>query len=99
MRYGEASTIATTIADQIGGRALYMMGARDLVALDSGRTLRFAVMRGARCTYVAVTLDPDDTYAVRTYTRALRPLRDVSGVYVDALRRVIGDVTGLAVSL
>ena len=97
-------TIAKIIADQIGGGALYMIGAKQLT--DMGNGLRMKVMRNAkRVTHVLIELDPSDTYTV-TFNRQKRApsyevetMGVVEGVYVDMLKSIIEDGTGLALSL
>jgi len=97
-------SIATIIRDQIGGRAFYMMGARNLV--DTGQGLRWQVDRNAkRITHVHVTLDPSDTYTVefirvgRAPKRRVETLASHSDIYCDQLHSVIEAETGMALSL
>ncbi len=99
--------VATTIANQIGSRALYMIGAKNLAG--SGTALTFKVMRnGAKVTHVKVTLDAQDTYSVdflKCSTRSKNPdnwvktVADFSGIYCDNLTDLIGSTLGLATSL
>jgi hypothetical protein len=99
------SSIADTIRDQIGNRALWMIGARDLTGNTDG--LHFRIMRNdRRVTHIDVTLDPDDTYTVRFLRVGRRrgvatcdELARYSDVYCDMLRSIINKGTGLAVSL
>lgn len=99
-----AAETARTIAQQIGGRALFMMGARNLT--DTGRGLAFKIMRNARrVTHVAVYLEPTDTYEVRFLRQKRAPnfgvevMAEFDGVYFDQLRGLIESETGLALSL
>ena len=96
-----ANDIARTIAAQIGNRAFFMMGAKNLLA--SERALQFKVGRNAKAvTHVTVTLAADDTYTVRfdrVRKYVAKPVAEVEGVYVDSLRQVIESNTGLYLSL
>lgn len=101
------SKIGQTIADQIGGRAFMMLGAKDLVATENG--LRFAIGKNERgVNRVVVELDADDTYTVKfwnvstsrkTYETKIKEISEVSMVYVDSLRRVIESGTGMYTSI
>lgn len=98
--------IAQTISQQIGGRALKMIGARDLVAIESG--LQFKLGRGARnangaVTHVRIVLDQGaDLYdveflfvrGVKVTTRA-----KTEGAYADMLNELIESETGMYTSL
>ena len=60
-----SNQIAQTIADQIGRRALTMIGASTFLALESA--LAFKVGRNPKgASHVTVTLAPDDTYTVKS---------------------------------
>jgi hypothetical protein len=99
--------VANTIADQIGQRAFRMLGAKDL--MGDANSLTFKIGRNAQgVTHVRVQLDPDDTYTmqflkVRTskkppyYERKV--LSEASGIYVDQLRGIITEKTGLYTNL
>jgi hypothetical protein len=95
-------TAATTIRDQIGRKALAMLGAYDLVAFDTGLQLK---IRGSRkVNVIRVTLDPTDTYTVK-FSR-WQPKRmvntavaDFSHVHADELNELIERTTGLYTSL
>ena len=99
-------TIAKQISDQIGGRAFFMMGAKQLT--DIGDGLRFKVGRGARnksgaVTHVTVTLDAaQDLYNIRfEYVRGLKvtPRATHDGIFCDMLHEIISAETGMALSL
>ena len=71
-----------TTIDQIGKVTLMSVGARNFISAPD--SLRFTVGRGDRI--VTVTLDPDDTYSVRTQLkRTGRVIFEVSGIYCDQL--------------
>ena len=104
--------VAETIAEQIGGPALYMIGARNLVGsgpeADHRGRLSFKVGRNARkVTHVRITLEPTDLYTLEFLrvpslrARDLTPetLSTVEGVYFDQLRPVIERETGLRTHL
>ncbi len=93
--------VASIIQDQIGHRALMMIGARELTATPN--SLTFKVGRNAKgVTHVKVTLDPSDTYnveAIRVHGRNVTPKAGRVDVYADQLQDVIGSLTGLYTSL
>ena len=93
-------TVANTIRDQIGKRALLMLGAVNLVGDE--KSLSFKV-RGCRTiTHIRVTLEADDTYTMEFYkcrgiNRTL--VKSHSQVYADMLNNFIESETGLRTSL
>jgi hypothetical protein len=93
--------VADTIRQQIGQRALYMLGAKNLVG--DHNSLTFRIGRNAKSiTHVRVTLDPSDTYTVETLRATVssnKVLSKVSDIYVDQLRSTIAHATGMALSL
>lgn len=94
--------VANTIREQIGNRALAMIGARDLVG--DATSLRFRVGRNARgVTHLTVRLDPCDTYTVTAIKVGrnwnVTTIGEVADVYADSLRRVIESLTGMYTSL
>lgn len=97
----DTMAVANTIRDQVGGRALFMLGARDL--LGSADSLKFRVARNDKgVTHVVIKLDPSDTYTVEFFAvRGLkcREIASVPFVYADSLNRVIESHTGLRTSL
>lgn len=93
--------IAQTIANQIGNGALYMIGAKNLLAHDDG--LSFRVGRNSKSVnYVKITLNSMDTYDVEYgYIRGMNYTvrNNESGLYFDMLRDSIERNTGLYTSL
>ena len=102
-----SSKIGQTIADQIGGRAFVMLGAKDLITTENG--LQFAIGKNGRgINRVVVELDADDTYTVKfwnvsisrkTYDVKIKAISECSSVYADSLHRVIENATGLYTSI
>ena len=95
---------ANIIREQIGHKALYMMGAKNLVG-DS-RQLTWKVGRNSkRVRWVQVILDPSDTYTVRFLGGGRAPSFEVierashSMVYFDQLHAIIEKETGFYLSL
>lgn len=102
--------VAETIAQQIGGRAFTMLGARELIG--DTNSLTFRIGRNAQgVSHVRVQLDPSDTYTVQ-FLKVSRPTRrrgvghierkvlsEVSDVYVEDLRKIIESKTGLYTNL
>ncbi len=94
------NTIATTIRDQIGNRALFMLGAQNLLATEKG--LSFKIRGCRKISHVRVTLDPCDTYTVqfvKCVGTAIKTVAVSYQVYCDGLLQVIEHHTGLATSI
>lgn len=101
MSIGNNVAVAEAIRLQIGHKAFMMMGAKNFFATGPG--LQFDV--GKNCmhiTRIIVTLDPSDTYTVKFYKGkglTLKEIKSVSDVYVESLRMVLSNTTGLYLSL
>lgn len=97
-----SANVAQVIASQIGNRALFMIGAKNLCA--SEKSLSFKVGRNdKRVTHVRVTLTPADVYEVQ-FLRCIgfKPtvtIAERENVYADSLNAVIETETGLRTSL
>jgi hypothetical protein len=99
--------VANIIKDQIGGRALFMLGAKELIGTEN--SLQFRIGRNAKgVTHIKITLDPSDTYTVeftrfrmnhKTYVPSIVVLAKVDDVYVEDLHSVIETHTGMYTSL
>jgi len=93
--------IAKEIANQIGNKALYMIGAKQLVAGEN--FLMFKIGRNAKgVNKVKITLNSMDTYdveflSVRGVNCKLKS--EERGIYNDMLRGAIERNTGLYTSL
>ena len=98
---GEADMrVANTIRKQLG-KALVMMGAKNLVG---GKDyLSFRIGRNSKgINYIKITLTPQDLYDVEF--GAIRGMNykvksEAKGIYADMLHDVIGQNTGMAMSL
>ena len=93
-------TIASTIMNQIGCGALYMMGGKDYVAEKSGLSFR---IRGSKiANHVQVTLNPSDTYTIvfrKIWGMNVTVVETINDIYCDQLTKVIGETVGLATKL
>jgi hypothetical protein len=94
--------VANEISKQIGRAAFTMIGAKNLIAIESG--LQFKICTNSkRATHVRVTLDTSkDLYVVGTYRvrgANVEQLALESNVHVEALKRTIETLTGLYLSL
>lgn len=94
--------VAVDIMHQLGGsRFSAMTGARNFVGSEDALSFRIPkALRGIN--YVRVTLDPNDTYTVtfrRIHGMTIKDVCEMSGVYVDNLRGVFEQVTGLYTTL
>jgi hypothetical protein len=91
-------SIGKTIAAQIGKKALFMIGAKNLI--DTGKGLSFKVMRNAKAiSYVRITLNAMDTYDVEYLGRTGKVKANDNGLYWDMLRNSIETNTELYTSL
>ena len=93
--------VANTIRTQLGQRALFMLGAKNLAG-DSN-SLGFRIGRNAKTVNaIRITLDPCDTYTIR-FIRVrgskITTVAECSDVYADALHATIERQTGLYTSL
>ena len=94
--------IGQTILEQLGGhRFQTMTGARDFVS--GNNLLSFRVPKANQgINHVCIRLDTTDTYTV-TFSRLrnsdVTAVATVSSVYVETLRQVFTDHTGLQCSL
>lgn len=101
--------IAQTISDQIGGKAFYMIGAKNQVAIENGLTFKLGAgakhPTGGKVTHIEIILDADDTYTFRVIRFNMRAkemrkvLSETKGVYCDMLRDLIESNTGMYTSL
>lgn len=95
------TTVAETIRDQIGFRALRMMGAKDFTGDQN--SLTFRIGRNAKSvTHVRVVLTPDDLYEVVFYRVRGTSIKEVSKeemVYSDSLLPTLTSHTGLYTTL
>lgn len=94
-------TTATEISSQIGAKALYMIGAKNLAATED--SLSFKVMRNAKgVTHVRISLNAMDLYNVEFLAirgMNVRIKADFENIYNDQLNNLIENNTGLYLSL
>lgn len=93
---------ASTIRDQIGRRALMMIGAKDLLVTETGGLQLRIGANAKKVTHVVVELATDDTYTVVfSSRRGIRyaELAREDGLYFDQLCDSITRNTGLYTSL
>lgn len=93
--------VANTIAKQIGGGALYMIGARNKVGLNEklgGLGFSTGKVAAGKANTVKIVLNYDDTYDMEfSYTRgsSKRVIAELEGIYFDQLNAMIEKYTGL----
>ncbi len=99
--------------EQLGGRKIFAMAFSGSAYSTSPvpelvLNIATALRRGAKgkATTVVVTLDPSDTYTVKTLRvgtartgYATKTLETCEGIYCDMLRECVEGMTGLALSL
>jgi hypothetical protein len=93
---------AQTIANQIGDKALFMIGAKSLGATEN--SLQFKVGRNdKKVTHVKIEHNSLDLYTMTFYNQrgynASVVLSEVENVYADMLNTIITKHTGLDTSL
>lgn len=89
--------IAKTISHQIGHKALYMIGAKNLVAEKNG--LSFKIGRNSKCVnYIQITLNALDLYKMTfcyISAKGYKVVSEVENIYFDQLNNMIERYTGL----
>ena len=100
--------IAQTIAQQLGGASLALLGSHTLIDLEDG--LQFRIQGCEKINLIQIVLDPCDTYTVKfCQVQATKkndlgiPYTEMSwetvsvhkGIYCDMLHDVIEQETGL----
>lgn len=92
--------VASEIYNQLGSKALFMMGAYNLAADND--TLYLRIKGSGKVNAIAIKLMADDTYTV-TFSKVSGPKFTVSNivysVYCDRLHDVIEGETGLYLSV
>ena len=90
--------IAETIRAQLGPGSLFMVGAKQLGAVERGLSMR--IMRNEKSvTMIVIVLAADDTYTVQLWKGRgvhVRLDHEVEGVYADSLHDTLEAETGLA---
>lgn len=94
-------TVAKTIHQQIGNKAMVMIGAKNFVGDDT--MLSFKIGRNAgKWTHIRVELTAADLYRMtffRFWDCDVKAEKVVDGLYFDMLRSTIRRETGMATSL
>ena len=95
--------IAQTILAQLGGnRFVAMTGARNLMAIESGLTMKLGKGAHDGITHLTITLDADDSYTVLFQKVRGTKVAEITkhvGVYADMLTDVFYNATGSLTSL
>jgi len=92
--------VAKNIIDQLGSKALFMLGAKDLAASNDG--LSFKIRGSKSFTNITIKLNGSDLYDVTFYkVRAGKISREDinTDIYVDQLHKMIEQKTGLYTKL
>jgi hypothetical protein len=90
-------TVANIIKDQLGGKALFMIGAKNFSGTDDSLSFRIG-RNNKKINYIKITLNGLDQYDVEYgYIRAMKyTVREIdSNLYVDMLHGSIERATGL----
>lgn len=98
--------IANTIAQQIGGKAFFLMGTRQKIGTSN--SLIFDIRGSKKANKIEITLEPSDTYRIDFYknkrVKKFFPPESIrvhtsDDIYFDMLHEVIERNTGLYLSL
>ena len=93
-------SVATTIRDQIGHKALYMLGAQNIGGTEN--SLSFKIRGTNKVSHIKITLNSMDTYDVEFFKirgSKISTVNKVDGIYADQLLEIIEQNTGLYTSL
>ena len=93
-------SVANTIREQIGHRALFMLGEKNLI--DHGDALSFRIRGSKAVNYIKITLTPADLYDIefgKVWGSKYTVKSTVESYYVDMLHTAIEEATGLYTSL
>jgi len=94
------SQIAKTIQDQLGGKALYMLGAKNLAT--NGNDLCFRIRGSKAVNYIKIILTPADLYTMefgKIWGHKYTVVNTHEMVYADMMHGLIEKETGLYTSL
>jgi len=94
------SQIAETIRDQIGHKALYMLGAKNFGT--NGNDLCFRIRGSRKVNYIKITLSPADLYTMefgKIHGHDYKVVENCEHVYADGMHKLIEEHTGLYTSL
>lgn len=90
-----------TIIDQLGGKMFALMTGATF--LRNGENQLIVSFKGCKIANIMyITLDADDTYTVsfaKYRGMNIKTIKEVSGVYVDMLKKLFTDTTSLYTSL
>ena len=93
-------TVGKIIADQIGNKTFFMLGAKNLLAIEQGLSFR---IRGSKAVnYVKIVLNAMDTYDIeygKVWGSNYKVKATEEGIYCDMLHDSIERNTGLYTKL
>jgi len=93
-------SIAKTIQEQIGGKAFYMLGAKNL--MDCGDALSFRIRGSKAVNYIKISLNGKDLYDMefgKIHGMNYKVKATHNDVYADMMHGLIEDETGLYTKL
>lgn len=98
----EAKQTANIIRQQIGAKALYMLGAKNF-SFDAAGALAFRIKGSKKVNYIKITLDRGmDLYNMelgKIWGYNYKVVAEETGLYDDMLNTIIENHTGLYTSL
>jgi hypothetical protein len=94
----DEQTPANIIWQQLG-KARMMIGAKNPISSNGGKTLGFKIGRNSKAINgIRITLDPSDTYTME-FMRGTKVVNKIEDVYADSMHDMIEKYTGLYVRL
>ena len=93
-------SVAKIISQQLGNKALFMLGAKSL--LDVGNGLSFRIRGSRRVNYIKIILNASDLYDVefgKVWGHNYKVVDSFDNVYCDGLHSLIRESTGLYTNL
>jgi hypothetical protein len=89
--------VAQEIANQLGRKALFMLGAKFLTS--DGNALRFGISGSKKFNYIKIELNRNDNYDITflkaTYSKGIKNETKIADVGVENLHFIITQETGL----
>lgn len=92
--------IANTIKEQLGHKALFMLGAHNLIGSD--KALSFKIKGARKVSHIRITYNSLDLYDMeflKYKNYDLQTVKAYNNVYAEDLHRLIRETTGLNTNL
>lgn len=94
------SAITDTIFDQFGGhKAMAMIGGHAMELSETTLSVKWKAPANNKARKMTIRLEKDDTYTIMFYKLNFTLIEVLNDIYVDQLKIVFEDKTGLRLSL